>query len=107
MKLNNGEKWIPNNETHEGVRNMDSIIKAIKTVKNKDYSLLGGTLSLQTNYIIEKCDMKGESHDQLHVVLVPMLDDITVLKDADINKFKIALENLEGLIKIYFNHFKL
>ena len=107
LKLNNGEKWIANNETHEGVKNMDSIIKAFKSVKNKDYGLLGGTLSLQTNYIIEQCDMKGEPHDQLHVVLVPMLDEIAVLKDADNNKSKLALENLEGLIKIYFNHFKL
>jgi hypothetical protein len=69
----------------------------LKLQKNRDYSLLVETLSRQTNYIIEKCDMKGESHDQLHVVLVPMLDDITVLKDADINKSKLALENLEGL----------
>jgi len=107
LKLNNGEKWIANNETHEGVKNMDSIIKAFKTAKIRDYGLLGGTLSLQTSYIIEQCDMKGEPHDQLHVVLVPMLDDIAVLKDADINKSKLALENLEGLIKIYFNHFKL
>ena len=32
LKLNNGEKWIANNETHEGVKNMDSIIKAFKSV---------------------------------------------------------------------------
>lgn len=107
LKLNNGEKWIANIETHEGVKNMDSIIKAFKTVTNKDYNLLGESLSQQTSYIIKKCNMKGEPHDHLHVVLVPMLDDITVLKDADKDKSKLALENLEGLIKKYFNHFKL
>ena len=43
--------------------------------------LLGEALSKETSYIIKSCDMKGEPHDQLHLVLVPILEEITDLKD--------------------------
>lgn len=108
LKLNDGEKWIANPETHEGVLKMDAIINAFKDEQQNDYTLLGETLSKQTSYIIKNCSMEGESHDQLHVVLVPMLDAISALKEsknnAELNKI---LTELQVYIDAYFNHFKL
>ena len=108
LKLNGSEKWIANPETHEGVLKMDSIISAFKDEEKNDFTLLGETLSKQTSYIIKNCSMKGESHDQLHVVLVPMLDAISALKEsknnAESNKI---LTELQVYIDAYFNYFKL
>ncbi len=105
--LNNGQKWIANNETHIGIENMDSIIKAFKPDANKDYLALGESLSKQTSFVIKNCSMKGEPHDQLHVVLVPMLDEISILKESkNIDDLENALNNLETLINDYFAHFK-
>ena len=51
--------------------------------------------------------MKGEPHDQLHVVLVPMLDEISILKESkDIGEKNKAFQKLKLLIRSYFSHFK-
>ena len=106
LKLNNGEKWIANIETHDGVTQMNSIIKIFKSGTTKDYAVLGEALSEHTNMIIKKCSMKGEPHDQLHVVLVPMLDEISELKESKIEATsEKALQQLEALTVDYFKHF--
>ncbi len=108
LKLNQGEKWVANNETQIGVFKMDSIIKAFKTDGKDDYLNLGKDLSKQTSFIIKSCNMTGEAHDQLHVVLVPMLDEISTLKEASNSAdSKSALTELEALVDAYFSHFKL
>lgn len=107
LKLNDGAKWIANVETHNGVKHMDTIISVFKKEKRNDYKVLGDSLSKQTGYIIKNCSMKGEPHDQLHVVLVPMLDEITILRDDNNTlQSKTALERLEQLVSVYFMYFK-
>ena len=107
LRLNNGEKWIVNNATQIGVAKMDSILKSFNSNKDENYLGLGNNLSQQTSFIIKSCDMTGEAHDQLHVVLVPMLDEIYILKDSnDFEEQKRAVNNLELLIDRYYEHFK-
>ena len=107
LKLNSGEKWIANNETQVGIVKMDSIIKGFKVEGNNNYLKLGKDLSKQTTYIIRSCNMTGEAHDQLHVVLVPMLDEISILKESEnTEESKPALGELELLIKAYYSHFE-
>lgn len=108
LKLDGQDKWLVNLETQEGVNKMDSIITAFSAKTDKDFVSLGETLSKQTSYIIKNCTMKGEPHDQLHVVLVPMLDVISVLRETD-NQVEAekALTSLKSLIKDYYNYFKL
>ncbi|MDX1774609.1 hypothetical protein [Oceanihabitans sediminis] len=108
LMLNKGKKWRVNPETQGGVEKMQSIITAFKKEPSKNYIALGKKLSRQTSYIIQNCNMVGPSHDQLHVVLVPMLDAIGNLKEAENSaKGAKALLKLEGLIQDYFNHFEL
>ncbi|MFT5847194.1 MAG: hypothetical protein ACJARX_001912 [Psychroserpens sp.] len=108
LKLDNGKKWIANAETHQGVKLMDSIILVFEKEGKNDYVILGDDLSKQTGYIIKNCSMKGKPHDQLHVVLVPMLDEISILREQ-INTIESrkALYKLERLISAYFTHFKI
>jgi CRISPR/Cas system CSM-associated protein Csm2 small subunit len=107
LKFDDGKKWIANIETHQGIQQMDSIISAFKDSKSKDYKTLGDNLSKQTSYVIKNCSMKGEPHDQLHVVLVPMLDEVSILKDhKDTTTSKAALNQLEQLITAYFKYFE-
>mgnify|MGYP000141129725 CR=1 FL=1 len=108
LRLNSGEKWIVNNETHVGVSKMDSIIKAHKTNKENNYINLGNNLSMQASFIIKSCNMTGEAHNQLHVILIPMLDEIYVLKDSqNTEEQRKAAQKLEGLIVTYFKYFKI
>ena len=108
LKLNNGEKWVANNETQFGIIKMDSIITAFKADSNEDYTSLGKAISKQTSFIIKSCNMTGEAHDQLHVVLVPMLDEISILKEStNAEESKSALNELEDLMEGYFSHFRI
>ena len=108
LKLNNGEKWVANNETQIGIVKMDSIIKKFKNDETNNHLGLGNDLSKQTSFIIKSCNMTGEAHDQLHVVLVPMLDEISILKESKNTEESItALVELELLIKAYFSHFEI
>ncbi|NRR92165.1 hypothetical protein HSX10_11355 [Winogradskyella undariae] len=105
LTLNNNEKWIANKETHIGMKRIDSILKNNTSTNGK---LLGEALSKQTSYIIKSCDMEGEAHDQLHVVLVPILEEITDIKDVknslDVEK---KVTTLRRLTSTYFQYFKI
>ena len=108
LKLNDGKKWIVNKETHVGLKNMDSIVKEFNSNSNNDYQSLGQSLSKQTGFVIKNCTMQGEPHNQLHVVLVPMLDEISILKETtSASESAKALSNLKLLIHNYFTYFKL
>ena len=85
---------------------MDSILRVFRSDSTKDYVALANALSQQTSVIIKKCSMTGEPHDQLHVVLVPMLDEISKLKESEPDALpEKALHQLEILIAAYFKHF--
>ncbi|MBU2922550.1 hypothetical protein KO504_14475 [Winogradskyella psychrotolerans] len=105
LTLNNNEKWIANEETHIGMKRIDSILKNNTSTRGKT---LGDILSKQTSYIIKSCDMESEAHDQLHVVLVPILEEITDIKDlenaSDIDK---KVTTLKRLTATYFQYFKI
>lgn len=105
LTLNNNEKWIANEETHIGMKRIDSILKNNAL---SDGKLLGDVLSKQTSYIIKSCDMTGEAHDQLHVVLVPILEGIIELQDvkkpSELEKKETALRSLTAT---YFRYFKI
>lgn len=108
LTFNNGNKWLVNAETHEGVKNMDSIMADFTSEGSENYKQLGEELSKQTGYIIKNCTMTGEPHNQLHVVLVPMLDEISVLRESNNPiQLKAAFANLDQLIQTYFKHFNL
>ncbi len=105
LTLNKNEKWIANAETHIGMKRIDSILKNSSA---SDGKTLGNLLSKETSYIIKSCDMTGEAHDQLHAVLVPILEEITDIKDiTNPSKLKDNESHLKGLINTYFKYFKI
>ncbi len=105
LTLNNNQKWIANKETHIGMKRIDSILENNTSYNGKT---LGESLSRQTSYIIKSCNMKGEAHDQLHLVLVPMLEIITDLKNLDNNLLvKQNTITIKQLTTTYFQYFKI
>ncbi|SDG62517.1 hypothetical protein [Winogradskyella thalassocola] len=105
LTLNNNQKWIANEETHIGMKRIDSILKNNTSSSGK---ILGDVLSKQTSYIIKSCDMEGEPHDQLHVVLVPILEEITDIKDVEnTSELEKKVTNLQRLTATYFEYFKI
>ncbi len=107
LTLNDGEKWEANEETHKGFEEMSDLLKSFDVSNDKNYKQLGENLSEQTGYVIKHCTMKGEAHDQLHIVLVPILNEVSDMKESENNQqAEHAKENVETLVESYFVYFK-
>jgi hypothetical protein len=107
LSLNKGEKWVANKETHDGMSIIKTILEKNQPATVEEFQEIGNEFSLQTKFIISNCSMKGESHDQLHLVLLPVLDNIKALKTSTtIEAGKTALTELDKNILDYFTFFK-
>lgn len=107
LKLVNGEKWKANVETAFGMQQIESILKKFKDLKRRDYKNLAAILSKETSAIIKSCNMTGEAHDQLHLVLVPILDEIIKLKeDLSLADKNTAFQNIETMVETYNQFFE-
>ena len=102
LHLNNGKKWIVNEATEVGMKNMQAIIIAFAQNKSTDFAKLGQELGQESQTLINKCDMTGPAHDQLHLVLHPMLTAISGIKKGNA-KDVIKMSNL---LADYFEHFE-
>ncbi|MFT5891164.1 MAG: hypothetical protein ACI9Y7_001265, partial [Dokdonia sp.] len=79
IKLDETNKWTANDETTEGVNKMLDILENLNTNPDLDYATLGKDLKGEINVVIQKCSMKGPSHDNLHVFLMPLIDKVDAL----------------------------
>lgn len=101
LHLNNGKKWIANHETHVGMRNLDSL------VKHKDQMKLIDKMKTETSFIVNNCDMRGEDHEQLHLVLVPIIQTLDSLeRDIDVEKKQMHFSRIQQHLSSYFEHFE-
>ena len=107
IQLDNGNKWVANEETNIGVEKMKDILKTQQTTTLEGYHQLAKELTEAKNYVIKECTMKGPSHDNLHVWLLPLMEKIDALSEVDnleeASKIKNSiLENVEA----YNRYFK-
>ena len=107
IKLDNGTKWQSNSETNEGVLKMQINIKDMSTNTLEEYYELAEKLNVDKNYVIKNCTMKGDSHDNLHVWLLPLIAKIDALSEAntieEAAKLKQSIEENVNEYSDYFN----
>ncbi|MFL0352579.1 hypothetical protein [Xanthomarina sp. GH4-25] len=82
IQLDNGKKWIANEETNIGVQQMKTTLNTNETLTLDDYHNLASELNNSKNYVIKECTMKGASHDYLHVWLLPLIEKLDALSEA-------------------------
>ena len=106
IEMNNGAKWEANPETNEGVQKMQNILKTQPTNTLEDYYKLAAQLNSDKNYLVQNCTMKGESHDNLHVWLLPLMAKIDALSETksleDASKIKHSIEENINEYTTYF-----
>ncbi len=105
LTLNNGAKWEANKETTIGMDNMLKLITQIN-IDEVDTKALAEKLDAEFKYIVKKCTMTGESHDQLHYYILPLKDKIDRLKNANNTKKEVMLEDIIAHVKMYKIYFK-
>ncbi|MDO9037493.1 MAG: hypothetical protein Q7U59_03995 [Lutibacter sp.] len=107
LKLNNGDLWMANAETTEGIQNMAQLITNFNESENMEaYPKLKTKLETEFGTIISKCTMTGESHDQLHNYLLPMKPLLKDLAAEDLATRKSGLEKLTKHLSEYSAYFK-
>jgi hypothetical protein len=108
VQLDNGEKWQANSETTEGIYSMIRSTKELMSSGSatiEDYRTLGVSLQKDFNTIFEKCTMTGESHEQLHNYLLPMVDMVKTFEEKDIAACDKALPEFKDYLGSYFQYF--
>ena len=112
LSLNNGTKWKSDEPTYTSMRLMEVTLNDFTGNNSEpgkaEYQELGTALSGITQEIINKCSMKGEAHEQLHNVLVPMLSNVGNIKNTtDKAAVKSNVEALNDALILFFEHFEL
>ncbi len=106
IKLDNGAKWQANSETTEGVDKMLSLVKSSDPKSVADFHNLASKLNDVKNFVIAECTMKGPSHDNLHVFLLPLIEKIEALGDVSTtNEGKDITQSIQENLVAYYNYF--
>lgn len=82
IELNNGEKWVVNDEMKPFVGKGEELVNTYIQNRQSDYKTLAGQLKDQNSQLIKSCTMDGKSHDELHKWLHPHLDIVKTLSRA-------------------------
>lgn len=107
MGLNNGEKWLVNEEMKPFVLNGSKLVNAYIRNNQTDYKALAIQLKDQNNKLIKSCTMDGKSHDELHKWLLPHLELVKELENSpDENEVKEIVLNLQKSNEMYHQYFK-
>lgn len=102
IQLNDGNRWVANAETSQGVRNMQAIVEQFeKDGKSADLAAIHEQLTLEFTTIFEKCTMTGEAHEQLHTYLIPIKELLDGISPDNAEKSK---ENI-ALLKAHLSHY--
>lgn len=107
MSLNEGKKWEANKETTDGVANMLELLEETDASTTKAYQKNGELLKEHIDLVLNQCTMKGESHDQLHTFLVPLISKVDKLKSVDMDKKGAKIQRkIKEHLKAYDTYFK-
>jgi cell division protein ZapA (FtsZ GTPase activity inhibitor) len=107
LKLNNGDLWMANVETTEGIQRMSRLVANFTDTENIEaYPELKAKFEAEFGAIISKCTMTGEAHDQLHNYLLPMKPLFKDLTAEDLATRKSALEKMAKHLSEYSAYFK-
>lgn len=107
IQLNNGVKWEANPETNEGVAHMQAVLTTSNPKDLKDYYAVADALNKEKNYVIKECTMKGPSHDNLHVWLLPLMEKIDALKEVKtLEEAQHMYENIVHHVNAYDTYFE-
>jgi hypothetical protein len=83
IELNNGEKWKVDANMITHIRNMENDLISFAKVEQKDYKSLSEKLQSNIDLLTSNCTMKGKAHDELHKWLLPYIDLVKELSEAN------------------------
>lgn len=107
IQLDGKSKWLANKETTQGVNNMLNILENTTVGPEMNFKALGTKLKSEINVVVQECSMKGPSHDNLHVFLMPLIEKVDALQqENDIEKNKALVASIFYNLEAYATYFK-
>lgn len=80
LSLNAGQRWRGDKNMHQGMQALrDEFAARIDAIHENrlsadDYRVLAATVTEQTNFMIENCQLEPEADEQLHIVLSQVIE---------------------------------
>ena len=106
ISLDKEAKWKANIETAQGINTMVNLIKENNLITLEDYHQLANKLNNEKNMVIKECSMKGPSHDNLHVFLLPLIEKIDyLLTTTSIEEGSKITASIKDNLNLYQNYF--
>lgn len=107
LELNNGERWIVNEEMKPPVLKGEEVVKEYILREKDDYKALATDLKDFNNAVIESCTMEGKSHEELHKWLHPHIELVLSLEIADDqDKAQELISELNKSYETYHQYFQ-
>jgi len=107
MELNNGKRWLVNEEMKPFVRKGSELVNTYIQQEQTDFKTLAEQLKEQNNQLVKSCTMTGKSHDELHKWLHPHLEMVKELENqtdaAKANEIVLQLQHSYEAYHQYFN----
>ena len=106
LELNNGAKWVVNEEMKPYVMKGEELVHNYTQKNQTDYKQLAADLKAENDKLIKSCTMNGKSHDELHKWLEPHLKLTKHLEKADdAANAKTLVTDLQSSYKSYHEYF--
>jgi len=106
IELNNGEKWLVNEEMKPFVMKGEELANSYIQNNQTDYKALAQQIKEQNDQLIKSCTMDGKSHDELHKWLHPHLEIVKALEDeTDVKKASEIVLQLQHSYQNYHRYF--
>ncbi len=106
VELNNGAKWVVNEEMKPYVMKGEELVNNYTQKNQTDYKQLAADLKAENDKLIKSCTMNGKSHDELHKWLEPHLKLTKHLEKAgDVAEAKTLVMDLQSSYKNYHTYF--
>ena len=106
IELNNGEKWLVNEEMKPFVLKGEELVNAYIQNNQTDYKALAQQVKDQNSQLIKSCTMGGKSHDELHKWLHPHLEIVKTLEnETDATKANETVLHLQHSYQHYHQYF--
>jgi hypothetical protein len=104
--LVNGQRWKVNEEMKPHVEQGMAILNNFLSKEGGSHKQLADDLKEQNNNLIRSCTMDGQSHDELHKWLLPHIELVKELSEAESEQeVTDVLNRLKASYDVYTAHF--
>lgn len=110
LSLNNGVRWKVDSTTNGNAKNLLFIVEKFDPGPEKsmtEYQQVAVDLQLGLNKMIGECKMKGADHQALHKWLEPLIQQVTVFKQASTKEDAVrSLEDIHTQLNLFAKYFE-